>query len=104
MQYLNLCRVFCWRNNTGGMTKQSPGRKPRTIRFGLVGSADVLGILPDGKFIGVECKAPGRGDDSTEAQRWFGQRVKEAGGVYIVATSTDDVHQVLSQLGYRVPR
>lgn len=41
-----------WRNNSGGTKTASGG----FIKFGLTGSPDIMGILPDGKFLGVECK------------------------------------------------
>ena len=42
-----------WRNNVGVL----PDKTGRPIRFGLcVGSSDIIGIAPDGKFLAVECK------------------------------------------------
>lgn len=41
-----------WRNNTGAVRTESGG----FMRIGFTGSADIIGIARDGKFIGIECK------------------------------------------------
>ena len=67
----------------------------RWIRYGWVGSADVIGQLADGRFLAVECKAPaGR---VSEAQQAFLDRVTAAGGVAFVARGSDDVATELGQ-------
>lgn len=67
----------------------------RWIRYGWVGSADVIGQLADGRFLAVEVKAPaGR---VSEAQQAFLDRVNAAGGVAFVARGGDDVAAELGQ-------
>jgi hypothetical protein len=61
----------------------------RFIRFGFVGCPDVLGQLRDGRFTGVEVKAP-KGKPSTE-QAAFLDRIRGAGGVAFVARDERDV-------------
>jgi len=51
---LRLLNIFHWRNSVGAVCVR-PGQ---IIRFGLVGSSDIEGILPDGRFLAMECKAP----------------------------------------------
>jgi len=89
---LNACLVALseagctvWRNNTGAI----PDRTGRLVRFGLcVGSADIIGIAPGGRFLAVECKgAKGR---TTEAQERFIAAVIRAGGKAGVARSAAD--------------
>jgi hypothetical protein len=74
-----------WRNNTGAVKDQHG----RLIRFGLVGSADILGVLaPSGRFVAIEVKTDvGR---QSEAQRNFQRMIEDHGGVYILARSVDD--------------
>ena len=40
------------------------------MRFGLPGAPDIIGILPDGRFLGIEVKIPkGRVSEDQEAFR-----------------------------------
>jgi hypothetical protein len=80
--------IYCWRNSVGAYQVQG-----RWIRYGLPGSSDVLGILPDGRFLAVECKAAS-GRLSPE-QTAFLERVRAAGGVAIIARSASDIDDAL---------
>lgn len=84
------CRI--WRNNTGvGRTLSGQ----RVIRFGLVGSADLLGILRGGRFLAVEVKtAKGR---QSEAQRNFQRMIEAMGGVYVLARDVQTVIDVIDE-------
>ena len=73
-----------WRNNSGAIKLEN-----RFIRFGAVGSSDILGILNDGRFLAIEVKsAKGK---LTESQKNFLANVNDAGGLGIVARSIEDV-------------
>ncbi len=85
LDYLNLKGHFVWRNNTGAFTNS----KNQFFRFGLRGSADILGISKDGKFIAVECKQPGK--KPTFFQEQFLGEITLRKGWAIVATDLDDV-------------
>lgn len=80
---------MAWRNNTGAY-KTEDGTY---IRYGLKGSPDIIGILNDGRFLGVECKS-GK-NDIKGSQIDFKEQVEKRNGVYIVAWSTDDLEKVL---------
>lgn len=84
------CRI--WRNNTGvGRTLSGQ----RVIRFGLVGSADLLGILRGGRFLAVEVKtAKGR---QSEAQRNYQRMIESMGGVYVLARDVQTVVDVIDE-------
>lgn len=70
----------------------------RFVAFGLPGSADLTGILPDGKRLEIEVKRPlGL---LTLAQKNFGDMIEKFGGVYIVAHSASEVEKKLEALGY----
>lgn len=86
---LNACLIalsaagcLAWRNNTGVL----PDRQGRPIRFGLcVGSSDIIGVAPDGKFLAIECKtAIGQ---PTDAQVRFLAAVRAHGGRAGIARS-----------------
>ena len=82
MVALSAAGCLVWRNNCG-VLKDSAGRP---IRYGLcVGSADLIGVAPDGKFLAVEVKtATGR---TSEAQDRFIAAVLRLGGRAGVARS-----------------
>jgi hypothetical protein len=78
---------YAWRNNTGGF-KTASGR---VVSYGLKGSADIVGVTPQGMFIAIECKsAKGR---LTPEQRLFRDRIREKGGLYFVVKSVDDLER-----------
>jgi hypothetical protein len=93
LEYLTLQGIYAWINNTGAL----PVGDKRFIRFGLKGSSDIIGILPGGRFLAVECKSDaGRLSD---AQRNFLEAVKEHGGIAIVAHSPEDIARALREEG-----
>lgn len=96
------CRV--WRHNTGRIAD----RNGRVVSFGLVGSADVIGMRTvralqtplrhdgtDGvrqlaQFLAVECKSDtGR---QSEAQRNFQKMVEAMGGLYLLVRDVADLY------------
>lgn len=87
IRWLWLQGCFVWRNNTGAW---KPAGSSRPIRYGFIGSADIIRVTPSGRFISIECKSP-QGGKPTEAQNHFGNRVQENNGIYIVARSIDDL-------------
>lgn len=88
LEYLQLLRIFAWRNNTGAMSGEHHGKK-WFMRFGFPGIADILGILPSGRFLAIEVKRPG--GKLTLDQVAFKQAVESNGGMYLLAQSIDDV-------------
>lgn len=89
---INLIRDIggrAWRNNTGGGF-----RNGRLIKYGEVGSGDVIGFLPDGLFISVEIKTL---NDSTSAEQIeFIEQVRAVGGVAFIAAQIRDVDDALA--------
>jgi hypothetical protein len=92
LDYLALKGIFHYRNNSGAMpVGEGPGR--RFIRFGTLGSPDIVCVI-NGHFVGIEVKAPkGKWRDS---QVEFQKNLEPAGGRYILAYSLDDVMSTLS--------
>ena len=58
------------------------------------GWPDVTGLLPDGRFIGVECKAPG--GRQSPAQKAMEQEIRRRNGIYVLARSVEDITQALN--------
>ena len=79
--------VLAWNHPTGLARSLTPPYQP--VTYGLVGSADIIGVLgPDGRAIAVEVKtATGR---QSEQQRKFEAAFRRCGGLYILARSVDD--------------
>jgi hypothetical protein len=94
LEYLSLRGIYAWLNNTGAL----PVGDKRFIRFGLKGSSDIIGILPGGRFLAVECKSEtGR---LSPAQRDFLEAVQAHGGLAVVARSHEDLANALRDAGY----
>lgn len=78
LQFLTIQGIFHWRQNTG-----STKIDDRYVKFGEKGIADIIGILPDGVFFAVECKASTGGTQSID-QKKFQQKVDLSNGVYLL--------------------
>jgi hypothetical protein len=85
---------FAW-NNPSGCTRIAPDR---WVSFGKKGSADILGCLPDGRFLAVECKS--KGGRLSPEQSAFLEKVRGMGGLAIVARSFRELEAVLRSEGY----
>lgn len=93
LDYLALKKIFAWRNNTGAQIIRNADGSTRFLRFGKKGSADILGIMPDGKFLAIEVKGK-KGVVSLD-QTNFLVEIKRNNGVAMVAYSLDDVMKVI---------
>lgn len=94
-----------WRNETArawvGRILHKDGKHvtlagARMISFGLcIGSSDIIGITPTGRFLAVEVKTKtGR---VSKDQALFIDAVNKAGGVAGIARSTEDAIELISQ-------
>ena len=77
-QYLKMKGIFHYRNNSGAMVSEYKG-KQRFMRFGAVGSPDIVAVI-NGQYVGIECKM-GKGRQSSN-QKEFEQNLLKAGGAY----------------------
>lgn len=89
LEYLKLNKIYCWRNNVGSAKIGN-----RFISFGLVGSSDILGILPNGQFLAVECKRE-KGGHLSDKQKEFINKINENGGFAICVNSLYDLESKL---------
>lgn len=96
LRYLLNSGYFVWRNNTGAYPVNGKGGKKRFIRYGYKGSPDIIGMTPEGKFIGVECKFGY--NKLSDSQKVFKQRCEDSRGVFIVAYSVDELIDKLKDL------
>jgi len=90
LEYLDAIGVYAWRNNSGAL----PVGK-RFLRFGKVGSSDILGVWPKtGTFLAIECKV-GK-NVLTMEQLAFQERVNAEGGFAFAVWSLDDLEDALN--------
>ena len=82
LDYLTLRRIPAWRTHSARFPPVTPG------------VSDIIGILPGGRFLAVECKAPG--GSCSSAQSAFIGTVRNAGGVAVLAYDLVDVVKLLS--------
>jgi hypothetical protein len=94
LKYLKLRQIKAW-SNPSGAVRIRPGK---FMSFGLKGSSDILGVLPGGQFLAVECKA--KGGRLSPEQRDFLADIKSLGGMAVVAKSWTDIDQALREGGY----
>ena len=88
LQWLAYKKIFAWANKTQGTF--DPKRKVfRTNKKQLKGVPDILGILPDGRFLGIEVKR--RPNILSPDQIAFRIRAKASNAVCLVAYSLEDV-------------
>lgn len=76
--------VFAWVNNTGAGLMD--GR--RYVTFGYKGSADLIGLTADGKFLAIECKT-GEARQTFD-QRQFQEKIEGLGGRYYIIRTLDE--------------
>ena len=89
LEYLQIKGIFAFRNNTGAV---KIGK--RFIRFGYAGSSDILGILPDGRFLAVECKRE-KGGVVSPVQKMFLKEIQDNNGVACVVHSAKELAEIL---------
>jgi hypothetical protein len=94
LKYLKRRQIKAW-SNPSGAVRIRPGK---FMSFGLKGSSDVLGVLPGGKILAVECKAEG-GRLSPE-QRQFLADIKALGGLALVVRGWRELDATLRESGY----
>lgn len=63
------------------------------------GWPDITGLLPDGRFIGVECKAPG--GRQSPAQKLMEQGIRTRNGIYVLAFEVEDVQRAIEDANAR---
>jgi len=90
-------KVFAWKNQSTGIF--DPVKKiyrKSNNPFHIKGVSDILGILPDGRFLAIEVKsATGR---ASPEQKIFLEKINFYGGIGLVAKSIKEVEDKLCYL------
>ncbi len=89
--------VFAWRQNCGGVSMPvGADRRERFVRFTSInGVSDIIGILPNGRFLAVECKRAG--NKPTPDQIEFMNAVRRRGGVALVVYDVANLADILDR-------
>jgi hypothetical protein len=101
LQWLNNAGFFAWKNQSVGIydATRKRYRKPNN-KWHINGVSDILGILPDGKFLAIEVKTAKTKNRVSCAQKDYLQAIDSNGGVAIVAWSLDCVLEAFIRLNY----
>ena len=70
--------------------------------FATHGVPDLIVVIR-GRFVGIECKAPGKENNTTANQDVALENIRKAGGVAFVASSVETVKTQLFLAGLMVP-
>jgi Holliday junction resolvase-like predicted endonuclease len=92
----NKGNLYFIRNNTGAFATQPLGGNRRFVRYGKVGTSDIIIFMSSGRTIFVEVKtATGKQNDNQKA---FEQKITALGFEYHIVR---DVEKVVWILGYK---
>lgn len=94
LDYLAAKRIFAFRINTTGVF--DPSKQIFRKFTGMKGVSDILGILPNGKFMSLECKI--KPNKPTEDQDLFMDNVTDNGGVALLVYSIDELDSDIQEL------
>ena len=87
LNYLAFCGIYSWRNNTGAV---------KIYAVIKLWAGDILGILPDGRFLAVECKRE-KGGVISDLQKQFLKQIQDNHGVACVVHSAKELQDVISR-------
>lgn len=92
LKHLRSHSVLCWRHEP--LTYNHDLGRHISNPYAMKGVADILAVMPDGtgRMLAIEVKTP-KGKQSPD-QVLFQKRLEEAGGVYVLARSVDDVKEI----------
>lgn len=98
LDYLKLRRVLCFKHRNVGIKKPNGSYIP--LAFGEKGISDIIGCLPNGKFLAIEVKQP-KGRASPE-QLDFLARLNAQGGVGFIAHSLDEAMEWMEPILHKI--
>jgi hypothetical protein len=81
------------RQNTGAATYEGRCGKPRHVRYGTPGAADIRGVLPDGRAYEIEAKKPGKKPTPDQFARI--RRINASKGVAFWVTDPEQLMRVM---------
>ena len=95
LQFLHYNHIYCWKNQSVGIF--DPVKKiyrKSNNKYHINGVPDILGILPDGKFLGIEVKT--KTGKLSDNQKAFLEKASHLNSICFVARSIEEVSAKLS--------
>ena len=95
LDWLLLNKYYAWRNNSGAVVSEYKGKK-RFMRYGKVGSSDILGVLTVkdlGVMLCIEVKLPK--NKPTPEQIEFINTINKKGGLAFVTHSLEETIEII---------
>ena len=105
MQYLSLCGIFHFRNNTGGTPLHDGSGGYRPGPKSSIGSPDIIGIARErvsGEAFPLSVEVKSATGRQSPAQREFQRKWERAGGFYLLVRSVEDLRKGLRDAGVEV--
>ena len=103
LEYLiNVIKIQCWKNNNIGVFDSTKGNYRTKTKYEKIygtGQSDIIGLMPDGRFLAIEVKAP-TNKLRPDHQQDFIDRINSNGGVAFFADSISVVKEHLSRHCY----
>lgn len=93
LQILSAYNIFHWRQNSGCIHVRGHVYKMTSVP----GVSDILGILPDGRFLAIECKRE-QGGVVSAVQKEFLSNIEKNGGVALVINNPMELNTKLKEL------
>jgi hypothetical protein len=90
IEHLNWMGCFLWRTNSTGIYDQTAGRFRKS--HSIKGVPDILGLGPNGQFIGIEIKSGT--DRLSEDQKKFRDFTLKKKGIYWVVKNYTDLQEL----------
>lgn len=105
---LDLYSIPWMRCNSRTVMMPGVGGRPRPVFFGKPGWPDIVAVLPDGRFLGVETKAPPlpglykkrAAGKLSPIQKAVHQQLLASNAVVLTVTSSGEMEDDLKGLGY----
>lgn len=94
--FLNEIGIFAWKNQSVGIydERKKCYRRPKN-RHHIKGVSDIIGILPSGRFIGIEVKSEsGR---ASEDQLKFITRANDRNGLCFISRSVEQTYDEIEK-------
>lgn len=96
LEYLQWKKIFAWHNKNISTYDPRTKRFRRFGKYEMRGVSDILGILPDGRFLAIECKTGY--NKASDVQKEFIKNINDNGGVAFVAYGIEDVNKKLDTI------
>ena len=93
LDYLKWVGIYAWRQNTTGVYNK---KRDAYYFHGMAGVSDIIGILPNGRFLAIEVKREGK--KPTDAQQEFMDNITKHGGLAFVAHDIETVEKRLNEV------